>query len=110
MPENPEVLSPSGATTASKSGNPGLFKLTADFATSQVAAFSMFLGAVAAAYLAFLKLQNSLQVSVPLCAGLVSAFLALFFFTQDTQRQRSSEQWLLPHRRHKCRPEMPESY
>jgi hypothetical protein len=69
------------AAEAKSSAQGGLVGLTASFATSQLAALTAFFGAIGAAYLSFQKLQTGLGLSAKQCAAIVTALLALLFFT-----------------------------
>jgi hypothetical protein len=58
-----------------------LLALTAALGTSQVTALTAFIAAIGAAAIGFQKLENSLDLSAPRCAALVTALLALLFFS-----------------------------
>jgi hypothetical protein len=69
-----------GDPKAARSPQTSLIAQTAKFATSQVVSLTTFFGAMAASAYAYRKLPTALDISSHLCAVLVAAVLALFFF------------------------------
>jgi hypothetical protein len=87
-----------GDPKAARSPQTSLIAQTAKFATSQVVSLTTFFGAMAASAYAYRKLPTALDVSSHLCAVLVAAVLALFFFVHTLptmlEKWRKDRLWL----------------